>query len=511
MNPAAIAGAVLLARARAREHADMIVLVGGLGLTLLVSLLIAQRWSAALAGGLVLALAGALLYVGRPGLFICASLLPFALLDEATPDAVPSLDRIAGELYSDRANGYLAPRDLLLALGVFAAANWFPPAERRAARTFGRVTWVMIAAGGMIAACLVVGYYVLDRPAASVVALRPFYTCVAAAYIVWRLLRWMTAERAERAVFTASLVTGGLIIALGAARVAGLAGTAVDIDGVPITFYDATTPFLLLACVGVWAAWIAGRRVEGRARLALGAAVLAGVLVAIASQRRAVLLGYLAAALVLLVVNAVRKRGGVRRSLKITFAVLAVTAVALLLVSAVVPGARELLVERAQSALQAGEQRSSADSSLQFRVQESDAVYALAGRHLWDGIGPGVGFTPVNGIFMPLDGSYIHNTYFALPLRYGLWGILALTVLVVGLTLRVIRGVYRDPPMMAWSLGAAPIAMLPAIATAAFLTQTVRWPIVLGVLIGAFDALSEPDLEPMPDLAAARAAAVARA
>ena len=128
-------------------------------------------------------------------------------------------------------------------------------------------------------------------------------------------------------------------------------------------------------------------------------------------------------------------------------------------------------------------------------MDESNAVYALAGQNLWNGIGPTAGFTPINSIFLPTDGTYTHNTYYALPLRYGIWGILGLIVLVLGLILRVGGGLFRDPPKMAWVLGAAILALLPAIATAAFLTQTARWGIVLGVIVGAFDALTDPPEE----------------
>ena len=66
---------------------------------------------------------------------------------------------------------------------------------------------------------------------------------------------------------------------------------------------------------------------------------------------------------------------------------------------------------------------------------------------------------------------------------------------MLGLILRIGRGLYRDPPKMAWVLGAALLALLPAIATAAFLTQTARWGIVVGVIVGAFDALTDPPEE----------------
>ena len=94
------------------------------------------------------------------------------------------------------------------------------------------------------------------------------------------------------------------------------------------------------------------------------------------------------------------------------------------LIGIAVPGASDVFAERAGTALSAAEESSSTDPSLQYRVNESDAVYALAGRNLWTGIGPTSGFVPVNSISLPTDGSYTHNTYLTLPLRYGLWGIL---------------------------------------------------------------------------------------
>jgi hypothetical protein len=398
-------------------------------------------------------------------------------------------------LYADYSRGFLAPRDVLLGMAALAAAAWFPAAPDRSRRLFGRVTWVVIATGACLSAALVVGLYALHNPGGSLQGLRPFYTGVLAAFVVWRVLRSMPRARAERAVLNGSLVVGGILLVIAALRIAGLAGTPVDIDGVSITFFDAASPYVLLCCTGIWAVAFTEQRVAGRLRLPLGLLVLAGLVAAIASQRRAVLVGFAAAALALLVFNAARRRGGVVRSVRIFAAVMGVLALTLLLVSIAVPGARDLFIERTATALSAAEESSSTDSSLQYRVDESNAVYALAGRNLWNGIGPTAGFTPVNGISLPTDGTYTHNTYYALPLRYGIWGILGLIVLVLGLVLRVGRGLFRDPPKMAWVLGAAILALLPAIATAAFLTQTSRWGIVLGGIVGAFDALTDPPEE----------------
>jgi O-antigen ligase len=223
--------------------------------------------------------------------------------------------------------------------------------------------------------------------------------------------------------------------------------------------------------------------------------------VAITSQRRAILIGYAIAAVALLVLNMVRRGGGIVRSVRLLIGVLATLAAVVALIVLVVPGAGDLFEERAGSAISVAQESTSSDPSLQYRVDESDAVYALAGRNLWTGIGPTSGFVPVNSVSLPTDGSYTHNTYLALPLRYGLWGILALATLVIGLVITLSRGLLRSPPRQAWVMAAALIALLPAIATAAFLTQTSRWAVIVGAIAGAFDALTDPPAEDRQDAA----------
>jgi hypothetical protein len=478
-----------------REQAATVALALMMAASVLFTSRLATSWSWAQAMTLAMVVIGAAVYLARPGIAIAAILLPFAVLDEHTPDIIPAFESLTTGIYGTYHQGYWAPRDVLLALAALAAAAWFPAASDRSQRLFGRVTWVMIATGGCLAAGLVVGLYALHNLGGSLEGVRPFYTCALTAFVVWRVLRSMPRPRAERLILHASLVVGGILIAIGALRVAGLAGTPVQIDGVSITFFDTASPYLLLCCTGIWAVTISERRVPGRLLILLGALVIGGLVVAIASQRRAILAGYAAAILTLLVFNAIRRRGGIVRSVRIFAAVVGTLALTLFLIGVAVPGAEDLLVARATTALTAAEESSSTDSSLQYRVDESSAVYALAGQNLWTGIGPTTGFTPINNVSLPTDGTYTHNTYYTLPLRYGLWGILALIVLVLGLVLRIGRGLYRDPPKVAWVLGAAMLALLPAIATAAFLTQTSRWGIVLGMIVGAFDTLTDPSEE----------------
>jgi hypothetical protein len=464
----------------------------GMVLAIVVSTALALSWSWSFAIAAAAVVAGALVYLGRPGLAIAAILLPFFVVDEGTDDMLPGLARLGEELYGDYVGGLVAPRDVLLLLAAAAAVLFFPPAEDRRERLLGPVAWVFVAVAGFVLAGLVVGLYVLHNPDGSLVGLRPYYDTVLAAFVAWRVLRSMPRPRAEAVVLGASLVVGIILIAIGAVRVLGIAGTAVEIDGVPITFFDAAAPYALLCCVGIWAVAWSERRVTGFARIVLGLLVVSGLLVAITSQRRAILIGYAVAAVALLILNMARQGGGIVRSVKLLLGVVVTLAVVVALIAIVVPGAGDLFEERASTALTAAQESTSSDPSLQYRVDESDAVYALAGRNLWTGIGPTSGFVPVNSISLPTDGSYTHNTYLTLPLRYGVWGILALATLVIGLVIALSRGLLRGPPRQAWILAAALIALLPAIATAAFLTQTSRWAIVVGAIAGAFDALADP-------------------
>jgi hypothetical protein len=475
------------------EELTATIIVGvALAISLALSLALALSSSWAIALGTAAVAAAALVYLARPGLAIIAILIPFAIVDEGTDDALPGLAQLGDLLYGDYARGFIAPRDVLLVLAAVAAWLFFPPAADRTRRGLGPVAWVVALSGACLIGGLLVGLHVRYNLSGSLVGLRPYITCVLAAFVVWRVLRSMPRARAEKVVLGASLVVGIALIAIGAARVFGVAGTATRIDGIPITYFDSAGPYVLLCCVGVWAAAIMDRRGSGLLRLALVLLVLEGLAVAVASQRRSILLGYVIAAAALLVLNAVRRGGGVMRSVRLLLGVAAALAVVVVLIGIAVPGAGDVFLERADTAVSAAQESSSSDPSLQYRVDESDAVFALAGENLWTGIGPTSGFTPINAVSLPTDGSYTHNTYFTLPMRYGIWGIMSLMVLVIGLVVMLARGLLRSPPAQAWVMAAALLALLPAIATAAFFTQTSRWAVIVGAIVGAFDALADP-------------------
>ena len=365
-----------------RLHSSEELLAGGalavaMLATVVLSSVLALNWSWPIALAAAAAVAGIMVALSRPGLAIGLVLLLFFVLDENTDDVLPVLGRAGDELYGDYLGGLLADRDVLLLICAVLAVVFFPAAEDRRRRVFGPVTWVFIAVGACIVAGLVVGLYVLHGPVGSLIGLRPYYTCVLAAFIVWRVLRSMPRERAEKAIFWSATVVGIVLIVIGAVRVFGIAGTPVEIEGVPITFFDSAGPYALLCCVGVWGVALSERRYRGAPLLGLLLLALAGLTVAIASQRRAILLGYVIAAVALLVLNAVRQRGGFVRSVRVVAGVL--------LALAAVVAAGELHRARREGRLRgAREQRPDGRRG----VQLDRPVAAVPGRRVGRGLRP---------------------------------------------------------------------------------------------------------------------------
>ena len=245
-----------------REQAATVALGLAMAVSVIFTSRLATSWSWSYAMTLVVVMVGIAVYLSRPGIAIAAILLPFAVLDEGTPDVIPAvrslsdhalrhlqagLPRAARRPAGARrpGGGRLVPRGARPQPAAVRARDVGDDRDRRLPRRAGSI----------------VGLYVLDIPGASVKGLRPFYDCVLAAFVVWRVLRSMPRARAERTILDASLVVGGILLAIAFLRVAGLAGTPVRIDGVSITFFDAASPYVLLCCTGIWA--VALRRAAG--------------------------------------------------------------------------------------------------------------------------------------------------------------------------------------------------------------------------------------------------------
>ena len=77
-----------------------------LGVAMVVSVIFTSRlatsWSWSYALTLVVLMVGIAVYLSRPGIAIAAILLPFAVLDEGTPDVIPAVRSLSTTLYGTR-------------------------------------------------------------------------------------------------------------------------------------------------------------------------------------------------------------------------------------------------------------------------------------------------------------------------------------------------------------------------------------------------------------------------
>ncbi len=132
--------------------------------------------------------------------------------------------------------------------------------------------------------------------------------------------------------------------------------------------------------------------------------------------------------------------------MRLLLGVVVTLAAVVALIAIAVPGAGDLFEERASTALSAAAgvdlvRPLAAVPGRTSRTRSTPSRGATSG----PASGRRSGFVPVNSISLPTDGSYTHNTYLTLPLRYGLWGILALATLVIGLVITLSRGLLRGP------------------------------------------------------------------
>ena len=97
-----------------------------LGVAMVVSVIFTSRlatsWSWSYALTLVVLMVGIAVYLSRPGIAIAAILLPFAVLDEGTPDVIPAFRSL-----SDHALRGARPRSTSLR----ATSCWCSPPWRR--------------------------------------------------------------------------------------------------------------------------------------------------------------------------------------------------------------------------------------------------------------------------------------------------------------------------------------------------------------------------------------------
>ena len=143
------------------------------------------------------------------------------------------------------------------------------------------------------------------------------------------------------------------------------------------------------------------------------------------------------------------------------------------------------------AAIWAATQGSAADASVQGHLSDvTTGWHAILASPL-SGVGPN---GHVAGLVVQSNGPlYIHNQVLESWLRFGLAGavlVIAVQIALVGLALRTLRDTTAGVGVRwaAYLLIMAPVAML----TAPFLTNTQRWPAVLGLAAGLLAARAAP-------------------
>jgi O-antigen ligase len=127
---------------------------------------------------------------------------------------------------------------------------------------------------------------------------------------------------------------------------------------------------------------------------------------------------------------------------------------------------------------------SGTDYSVNYRKYETANVWLNVKAHWLDGIGPTADwtvFTTFEGRFERLGPNYAHNSYLWVWLRYGLVGLVLYIAFLVSTAVTLIR---RSAPVESVIVGGSILGLAFALATASFLTTTVRWPLIFGLFVG---------------------------
>jgi len=232
-----------------------------------------------------------------------------------------------------------------------------------------------------------------------------------------------------------------------------------------LSFYDSSYVYL----IGTGAVLVLFRAVDiGFARIPF--AVLS-LLVIVLSLRRGAML---AVAITLLITGVVSGRIGFRTTT-------ALVAGSVIAAELFFPG---VVTSRVEGVVHYFSGASGQDFSVNYRHYETaNALTNVEHHKLW-GIGPTADWTlyrTFDGKFVPQDSSYLHNSYLWVWLRYGLLGLVLYLAFVASSALVLIR---RSGPVAAVTIGASMVGLAVALATASFLTTTIRWPLTVGLFVG---------------------------
>lgn len=426
------------------------------------------------ATGLVaLGAVGALAF--RPDLVVLAF---FLAVEELPADSSFLLDApralTAGtELYRARVAGLPLPLLLVGAAAAVLALRRPVPGAATGPRHFDRRLVAILA--GLCGWCMVLSVVQDEDPqmarvAAHAVAAAGPWLAALAAYAVGVVV----VQDRRKAV--AATVAGLLLAKAALGVVMELLTGGVTVDGQRfIIFYDAALPTLAAAVL------IARVLVDRRTWPGEALVVAAASAVVVLSFRRAV---WLFVAVALVALPLVRRRAAVtRRVLMILACVVGVLAVA-------PSGLRAPVVGRVLEAVSVVQGETSERNSSQLHLDDITAGVAIARSSPWDGIGvralqpPGLALPPAPDRYL-----YVHNDLLQTWLRFGLPGLVLLALLFAHLAARSLRLLAArgrlDLVDAAGAVFAGGIAV-PAM-TAAFLSTTWRFPVLLGLAAAVLD------------------------
>jgi hypothetical protein len=280
------------------------------------------------------------------------------------------------------------------------------------------------------------------------------------------------------ATYGRGVVEKALVVAASAACVTGLfnhfsGGGLVD-RGHILSSYDSASVFLVGAGALLLFYACPFPRLPTAARYAL---IAAGLLDIALSLRRGAIAGLLLALLLL-----VCRERRYRRRLPVLALVAATISVAVAFVDPGVFGSEYHMVRSYLNL-------TGSDDHVLYRQYETSNIIENVRHHWLWGIGPTSNWQLFNTFgerYVPYNLQYAHNTYLYLWLRYGVVGIACFLAFLV-LAVKHLNQRWRPGAVLIVGVALASL-------TASFLPTTFRWPVLVGLLIGA--GLSKAPSEP---------------
>lgn len=348
---------------------------------------------------------------------------------------------------------------------LFAATAGVIHAYRRQGRLGGRIPLVIVTLSGLVVG-LTAFTHSLGPLTVMGQSLRPYTLATAAIVLGLTTDRqpggWPAVARYAGVGLVITAAAGMLLLATGRA--------ALALDGSSPLFYDSALP----AIAGAVFLTILFQPAERHWRLTMLATTSFIVLL---SGRRNVWLAMMVALVVMLMVRRGRAKNLARLALGC-----GLLAGAVFLIN---PGVLGAMSQRLLSSI-------TTVSGTAAEVSTSQHVddlrygwqYALDAPFL--GYGPERG--PLPGLAVQHGVMYVHNQFLIDWLRYGVPGLVIITSLTTGMFMLGVHAVRRAESLHA-SVSAVFLLMAPICAmTAPFFTTTQRWPVLLGLAVGAITA-----------------------